>query len=381
MTVASTTPDEALPGAAPATLERSGEAGGRARVRVRVLRIALVVPALTLFVIALALMKTGAAALAPSLSGSIFTDSTASVLGLGWLGACLVLSGSPVATASLTLLDGEVLNRVQSLAMLVGSRLGAAFVVLAVGFVYAIRAERGRAQKIPLTVGIMSLFTTALTYLPGLVIAGLILNSGALDGIDANGAPSLFGVTEGVTNWSVEALQRFLPDMALFPIGVVVLLVAFKLFDSVLPDPKSETEALERRANAWYHKTWPMFLVGCGVTLLTLSVAVSLTVLIPLVVKGYLDHEDALPYAAGANITTLTDTLVAAILLGNADAVRVVLAILIAVTVWTLVWLGPLYRWVRPVVVRATWGVLGSRRRLAAFTAVLFVVPMILVAL
>jgi hypothetical protein len=124
-----------------------------------------------------------------------------------------------------------------------------------------------------------------------------------------------------------------------------------------------------------------MFLVGCGVTLLTLSVAVSLTVLIPLVVKGYLDHEDALPYAAGANITTLADTLVAAVLLGNADAVRVVLAILIAVTVWTLVWLGPLNRWARPAIARATWGVLGSRRRLAAFISVLFVVPMILVAL
>ncbi len=162
---------------------------------------------------------------------------------------------------------------------------------------------------------------------------------------------------------------------------MVVLLVAFKLFEKVLPDPKAETEALERRANAWYHKTWPMFLVGCAVTLLTLSVAVSLTVLIPLVVKGYLDHEDALPYAAGASITTLADTLVLAILLGNAAGIQVVVAVLIAVTVWTLLLIGPLYRWVRPAVVGATWAVLGSRRRLAGFTCVLFVVPLILVAM
>ena len=62
-----------------------------------------------------------------------------------------------------------------------------------------------------------------------------------------------------------------------------------------------------------------MFAVGCGVALLTLSVSVALTVLVPLVAKGYLKKEDTLPYIAGANITTLADTLVAAILLGNPD--------------------------------------------------------------
>jgi solute carrier family 34 (sodium-dependent phosphate cotransporter) len=65
-----------------------------------------------------------------------------------------------------------------------------------------------------------------------------------------------------------------------------------------------------------------MFLVGCGVALLTLSVSVALTVLVPLVAKGYLKRQDKLPYIAGANITTLADTLVAAILLGNPVASR-----------------------------------------------------------
>ena len=56
----------------------------------------------------------------------------------------------------------------------------------------------------------------------------------------------------------------------------------------------------------------------------------------PLVAKGYLRRANTLPYIAGANITTLADTLVAAILLGNQDAVRVVVAVTLSVTVWTL---------------------------------------------
>ena len=66
---------------------------------------------LGLFVTALGFMKAGADELVPTLEGSIFTDNAWSTLGLGWLGACLVLSGSPVAASALTLLDGGAIDR------------------------------------------------------------------------------------------------------------------------------------------------------------------------------------------------------------------------------------------------------------------------------
>ena len=54
--------------------------------------------------------------------------------------------------------------------------------------------------------------------------------------------------------------------------------------------------------------------------------SVALTVLVPLASKGYVKREEAIPYIMGANITTLADTLVAAMLLGNPVAVQIVLA-------------------------------------------------------
>ena len=47
----------------------------------------------------------------PRSTGSIFTDNAWSTLGLGWLGACIVLSGSPIAASALTLLDGGAINQ------------------------------------------------------------------------------------------------------------------------------------------------------------------------------------------------------------------------------------------------------------------------------
>src|SRR3546814_1899082 len=92
---------------------------------------------------------------------------------------------------------------------------------------------------------------------------------------------------------------------------------------------------------------WVMFGIGCLVALLTLSVSMALTVLVPIVANGYLKREDTIPYIAGANITTLADTLVAAIVIGNADAVRVVIAEVVGVSAFTLLLLAVAYPAVR----------------------------------
>ena len=84
------------------------------RARPWPVRVAFLVVGLALFVAALGLMRDVAEALIPSLEGSIFTDKAVSTLGLGWFGACVVLSGSPVAASSLTLLDGGAIDRTES---------------------------------------------------------------------------------------------------------------------------------------------------------------------------------------------------------------------------------------------------------------------------
>ena len=79
--------------------------------------------------------------------------------------------------------------------------------------------------------------------------------------------------------------------------------MSFKLIDSVIPP--MDSERFEDSKLAWLRQKWPMFGLGCLVALITMSVSVALTVLVPLVAKGYVKREDILPYIMGANITTL----------------------------------------------------------------------------
>jgi Na+/phosphate symporter len=331
-----------------------------------------------LFVTALGYMKAGAEELVPTLEGSIFTDNAWSTLGLGWFGACIVMSGSPIAASALTLLDGGAIDRTQSFTMLTGSRLGAAFVVLVVGVIYAARRVGNAGQRAPISIGILSLLMTAVTYVPAAVVGYILLRSGTFDGLDVGTSPSITSATDTLFGWAVDLGKDLLPGWALFPVGLAVLLLGFAMFDRVLPAIGSAE--LEHRPEAWYTRKWPMFLLGCGVCLLTLSVSVALTVLVPLVAKGYLRRANTLPYIAGANITTLVDTLVAAILIGNQDAVRVVVAVTIALTAWTLFLLTFCYPWLRGACLGIARWVLTSRMHLAGFVVVLFAIPLTLIA-
>ena len=335
-------------------------------------RLLLAVLGLGAFVTALGMMKEGAVGLIPSLEGSVFTDNAWSALGVGWLGAAVLLSGSPVAASSLTLLDGGAIDRSQSFAMLTGSRLGASFVVLVVGVIYALRRDAGR--RAPVSIGVYALTITAIAYLPGAAVGWWLLTRGHLDGIDLAASPGVVSVTDELFGWLPELLTDVLPTWGLFPLGVAILLGAFSCFDRVLP-----TVGSERFEGSRLTDPWVMFGLGCLVAFLTLSVSVALTLLVPLVANGYLKREDTIPYIAGANITTLADTLVAAVILGNADAVRVVLAEVVGVATVTVVLLAVAY----PLIRRGSIGwarfTLSSRRHLATFVGALLVAPVVLI--
>lgn len=331
----------------------------------------LFVPAMFLFILAIQLMKEGAAAVGPSIKGQFPFANSVSTLGTGWLGAYVVLSGSPVAATAISLFGAETIGRLQALTMLTGSRLGASFIVLVTGFVYTIRHKGQRAEG--LGIGIQAMTMTALQYIPGVVIAYWIYRSGWLDGLDLHasaGLESFFGRLWGPL---VDAAADALPGWGLFLLGIGTILVSFNLIDRVLPQVDSDSTASKR--SSWLKHPWTMFALGCLVATLTLSVSVALTVLVPLAVKGYVKRDEALPYIMGANIMTLADTLVVAMLQPTPVAAQIVLAQALGVAIVSVAILLFAYQPVRRGVLTIEDYFVSSNRRLAVFVAILFVLP------
>jgi solute carrier family 34 (sodium-dependent phosphate cotransporter) len=336
-----------------------------------VFKIASFAVALFLFVLAIQLMKEGAKALAPTLSDSPLFSNAVSTLGAGWLGAYIVLSGSPIAAVALSLYVGGAATKLQTFTMLSGSRLGASFVVLLVGFLYSLR-NRGRNRGESIGMGVLALSLTAVVYVPGMLLGYGILKSGMLDGINWSASGDVLSVVDVVWGPAVDALTK-LPGWTLLPIGLGIILVSFRLLDNVLPQLDGERHGSGK--GAWMKRPWPMFGLGCLVATLTLSVSVALTLLVPLASRGYIKREESIPYIMGANITTLADTLVAAMILGSAVAVQIVLAEAIAVSIVSLFYLAFLYGPLTRSIMSLDDWVVSSNRRLWFFVAILFLLP------
>jgi len=358
---------------APATPEPSPPDVRPSTWRVVLVKGANFVVAIFLFVLAIQLMKSGAKSLAPNLEGTFPVDNAVSTLGLGWLGAYLVLSGSPVAAVALSLFAAGALNELQAFTMLTGSRLGASFIVLLVGFLYSMKSKN---RKESTGMGVLALSLTAAVYLPGMLLGFGILRSGMLDGVHWTASSDVEGVIDRIWGPLLNLAKSNVPGWLLFPIGLGVILVSFKFLDRVLPQIDSRRAG--GRVERWVKRPWPMFLLGCLVALLTLSVSVAITVMVPLAAKGYIDRREAMPYIMGANITTLADTLVAAMILGRPEGVQIVLAEAIAVATITVIYLAFLYRPLQRLVMALDEWVVGTTRRTVGFVGVLFVLPLLL---
>jgi len=224
--------------------------------------------------------------------------------------------------------------------------------------------------------GILALSMTAIVYLPGMAIGYWLLRSGTLDGINWHASGDVMSVIDYVWGPTQDFITGHLPGWLLLPAGLGIILLSFKFLDRVLPQVKGDRVS-GRRAQ-WLKRPWPMFLLGCVVATLTLSVSVALTVLVPLASRGYVKREESIPYIMGANITTLADTLVAAMLLRNPVAVQIVLAEAIGVSIVSLFYLAFLYWSIRHAVIALDDWLVASGRRLWTFVAVLFVTPAIL---
>jgi len=330
-----------------------------------------------LFCFALGIMKVGAKSLAPFIRGQLSITNTADSLGLGWLMAYLVQSGSPVAAVAIAMLSAGTLSPPQAFTMIAGSRLGASLVVLQIGFLYALR-ERDRWTS--LSAGVLSLLLTGSTFLLTLPLGLFILERAWLDGVNLSVVVQLgAGLGRGI-DALVGPFVQVLPGWALFLFGTGLVVLSFKLFDQALPKIGLEKTDLGRISRLVYRPEI-MFLMGLVVTFITMSVSISVGLLVPLSVRGYMRRENIIAYILGANVSTFVDTLMAAILLGDAGGVAVVLVHMLCAALLSVLVVLFAYHWYERTISSALDMITRRARNFAIFLAITFAVPVLLILL
>jgi sodium-dependent phosphate cotransporter len=342
--------------------------------RVPLDKIVLFNVSLYLFILAITLMKDSASVVAPLLTNTFSITNAANSLGIGWLFAYIIMSGSPVAAAALTFFNAGIIHELSAFAMITGSRLGASFIVLFIGLIYVLR---GRDRATSLNIGLLSLTITATIYLPGLILGSRLLKSGTLDGIQLSSGALLHSVIDLVIEPVARPMVNHFPNWVVFLLGLGIILLSFHLFDKCLPQMTLKESQVGWMSRLVY-RPWVMFFLGALVTTLSMSVSLSLSILVPLSARGFIRRENVIPYILGANITTFIDTLLAAVLLNNPAAFTIVFVEMFSISVLSLLILTIFYRNYQRMMLQFVGQLTENTRNLVIFMIVIIIVPIIL---
>lgn len=338
-------------------------------------KVLIILTSLYLFMLGLVLLTESTVFVIPLIRDILAIDTPMNALGFGWLFATLALSGSPVAATSLALLNGDALTPLQSLGMITGSRLGAASMVLVLGLIYI---WRGHHKNSSLSAGILSLLVTQTIYIPAMVLCFLFFDRLSLITLNINSQFFLADWMQRITTPIIRFVQAGTPTWMWFPMGFLILVGSFALFDRGLPDLHLDESAFAR-VNRILYRPLASFILGAVVTLLAMSVSLSLSLLVPLSARGYIRQENIIPYVMGANITTLVDTLLAAALLQNPAALNVILAQILSVALISLLILVFSFRPYVRGLVQLNHHFNQHNRSLILYILSLLVIPLILI--
>lgn len=342
--------------------------------RVNIRKVAIFIISMVLFILALELMKTGARGLAPFIRDTLKVTNPVNGLGFGWLFAYGVMSGSPVAAASLTFFDAKAIDQTTAFAMITGSRLGASLIVLVLGMIYILR---GHEKTASLMTGLLSLIVTATVYIPALPVGYTLLRSGIFTSSNLRANGEIVSVIDLIYGPPIKLIVRLLPSWIIFLIGLGVIIFTFNLFDKALPELKLEESAFDAIPRLLY-RPFVTFALGFGITLLTMSVSVSLGLLVPLSVRGYIRRENLVPYIMGCNISTFIDTLIAGLLLRNPAAAGIVLAEMSSIVIVSAIVLLFFFASYERSILRFVKWLINDQSRLIAFFALLLIIPLAL---
>ena len=344
---------------------------------INVRKIGVFLTSLFLFILAIQLMKEGARGIAPLLRSHFAINNAANSLGFGWLFAYAIFSGSPVAAAALTFFDAGAIDRLEAFAMITGSRLGASFIVLFIGFVYTLR---GHERRTSLAMGLLSLAVTGSVHLAGLIVGTLLLTYQVLDFLQIGSGAILTSVVGVIFDPLASVVVNALPGWAVFIVGMGVIVVSFSLFDRALPQIRLRGTGFDQVPRLIY-RPLVMFALGTAVTMICMSVSISLSILVPLSARGYIRRENVIPYIMGANISTFVDTLLAAVLLNNPIAFTVILVEIISIGLVSLLILLFAYHAYEKSMLDLVEAIGRSNRNLAVFMFTIFVIPLLLLLL
>ncbi|MFB6115062.1 MAG: sodium:phosphate symporter, partial [Candidatus Nanohalobium sp.] len=227
-----------------------------------------------------------------------------------------------------------------------------------------------------MSIGILSFLLTISVYIPAVVLGLFTLQSFDLGFLEVLGPTSLQYSITAVFGPSVAKAYSLTGPVPGFLISFFLLFFSLKQFDKSFSEI-GEEQFRNRYVRFLLSNKWLSLAAGAVLTVLTTSVSLSLGIIVPLYNRGYIKRKEIIPYIMGANVTTLADTMLAAIVLETAVGMKTLLVLAFSATVVTAVFLAVYEQYLRSIEYVFN-RIVTEEKYFGAFVGLLSAVPLIL---
>jgi sodium-dependent phosphate cotransporter len=288
-------------------------------------RIGAIAAAIVLFLFSIQLLSAATGTFAPVLGPVLdaVVDGGFPAIGTSWLAAYVALNGSVVAAVALSLYAAELVSAGQLFLMVVGSRLGAAGVVVLIGAIDFL-SKRQYSLRESTSLGLLTFLVTHTIYVPAAVLGVVLISVSGVDLVSLGGSVAIRLRWFELFAPAAETVVGRVGGPAALLFAFLLVVSSLRLFDWMVSTV--DTSGFHSSFFAWLRRPAVSFALGLVLTGVSTSVAFSLGVVVPLYNRGYVARREVVPYIMGASLGTLTDTLFVALALGsNAGLVTVLL--------------------------------------------------------
>lgn len=311
----------------------------RVRRRQSVLRVALVVALLYLFLVGVKSLEAGIQAFGADVATSVFDNVTHPLAGLfaGMLATILVQSSSVTSSTIVGLVGAGVLSLPAAVPMIMGTNLGTTVTNTIVSLGHVRRGQEFRRAFAGATVHDYFNILTVAVALPLELATGFLSRTAtALSDLIGSG-DGLGGVAtrspiKAAIAWPVDraedvlaVLSPTLTGVLLLVTGVAVIFMALTLITRNMRIVMAG--GIERSMNRILDKGAGVsaLAVGMVVTVLVQSSSITTSILIPMLGAGILTLENAYPVTLGANVGTTVTALLASLAADRPEALTIAL--------------------------------------------------------
>lgn len=288
-----------------------------------------------LFILGIELLKKTSLILAPNLTNilqNIISTSPLKAFASGWFLTLIFQSSGAVDTLSLTLMANSIISLITTIFIIMGTAIGTTITALIISLLTKAKKRKDfrHGFEIATSATIYNVFIITIFFLLEIVFKEIsFLTNTISQFIHTPKIAFVPDLIHTITNPLINPATKFLHPIVSLILAFIILIISLRFISKSIIRAMGGEKKTKHLIGKYFKTKTRAFFIGLIITAVVFSSSITIGLLVPLAMSRLINLRKAIPFIIGAEIGTMTDLILASLIIGKTIAFSLVLAYLI----------------------------------------------------